>query len=296
VTIDPQRIEGIEFTPGLLLDLVIPAESSGPVPVILWLHGGGWRIGDRGYSPDLARSFAQDGFAMASADYRLTNEAIFPAQLDDVLAAVTWLGTAGTAYGLDPDRIGIWGSSAGGHLGALAALSAKANQLLDGSIAVRSVAEAYAPVDLTTPDQSVPMTEALLGGEVAALLELARTASPALADLTDAPPFLIMHGLADELVLPDQSRAFYSRLAAAGADVTLYEIDGLRHGFFDPIVPSAPDNPRLDPGRLLEPGSTAPARVVRSAPNAAETHTTGTASLETVRDFFRRTLLHDAGE
>ena len=106
-----------------LLDLYLPRGSARPLPVILWLHAGGWRSGDRKQAPDLSRHFAMQGFAMASMDYRLSREATFPAQLHDVKAAVRWLRMNGERLGLDGRRIGLWGSSAGGHLATLAALT-----------------------------------------------------------------------------------------------------------------------------------------------------------------------------
>lgn len=107
----------------LLADLYLPENAKTPPPVILWLHGGAWRVGDRRLAPDLKRFFAARGFAMASIEYRLTGEAIFPAQLHDVKTAIRWLRSVASQYGFDGERIGVWGSSAGGHLAALTALT-----------------------------------------------------------------------------------------------------------------------------------------------------------------------------
>ena len=106
-----------------LLDLYLPRGAARALPVIVWLHAGGWRSGDRKQAPDLSRHFAMQGFAMASIDYRLSREATFPAQLHDVKAAVRWLRTHAERLGLDGRRIGLWGSSAGGHLATFAALT-----------------------------------------------------------------------------------------------------------------------------------------------------------------------------
>jgi len=106
-----------------LLDLYLPRGAARPLPVILWLHAGGWRSGDRKQAPDLSRHFAAQGFAMASIDYRLSREATFPAQLHDVKAAIRWLRANADRLGLDVRHIGLWGSSAGGHLATLAALT-----------------------------------------------------------------------------------------------------------------------------------------------------------------------------
>src|SRR5262245_39122988 len=106
-----------------LLDLYLPVDRLGLLPVIIWLHGGGWRHGDRRLCPNLSRYFAERGFAMASIDYRLSGEATFPAQVHDVKAAIRWIRAHAEVYGLDSQRLGLWGSSAGAHLGALVALT-----------------------------------------------------------------------------------------------------------------------------------------------------------------------------
>src|SRR3954463_14092261 len=108
----------------LLLDLHLPARPVAVAPVVVWLHGGGWRKGDRSFAPDLDRYFAARGYAMANVEYRLSGEALFPAQLEDVRAAVRWLREAAGDLGVDASAIALWGSSAGGHLAALAATTA----------------------------------------------------------------------------------------------------------------------------------------------------------------------------
>lgn len=109
----------VEYAPGLLLDLVRPIDAARALPAIVWLHGGGWRLQDRTARPDLAQHFARHGYVMVSIDYRLAPDTRHPGQLLDVRAAVRWLRTHATDHGIDPDRIGLWGSSAGGHLAAL---------------------------------------------------------------------------------------------------------------------------------------------------------------------------------
>ncbi len=108
----------------LVLDLYRPSNPNGrPAPVIVFLHGGGWSGGTRTTGPDFRRYFAQDGFAMASIEYRLTPSITFPANVEDVRTAVRWLKANAAAHALDPDRICLWGTSAGGHLAAVAALA-----------------------------------------------------------------------------------------------------------------------------------------------------------------------------
>ena len=131
-----QVLKGIEFSrPGglpLLLDLYLPAEgtSQGPVPAVVHFHGGGWRMGDRSSLGPVTDAFALTpferlaaaGFAVVSADYRLSSQAVFPAQLEDATAAVAWLRTHAAEYNVDPGRIFAWGDSAGGHLACLVGL------------------------------------------------------------------------------------------------------------------------------------------------------------------------------
>ena len=112
--------DGVE----LRLDLYLPAQPiRRPIPVIVFLHGGGWSGGTRTTGPDFSRYFARDGFAMASIEYRLTPSITFPANVEDVRTAVRWLKAMLATHGLDADRICLWGTSAGGHLAAVAGLA-----------------------------------------------------------------------------------------------------------------------------------------------------------------------------
>ena len=112
----------------LQLDLYVPAERSGPVPCVIWIHGGAWLFGTRQTTPDywpagfLFQSAIDAGLAVASIDYRHSREAPFPAQLHDAKAAIRYLRRFAGELGLDPERFGVWGESAGGHLAALVAL------------------------------------------------------------------------------------------------------------------------------------------------------------------------------
>ena len=111
----------------LLLDLYLPAKAAQPMPVIVWIHGGAWRAGSKERCP--AIPMAAQGYAVASINYRLTNVATFPAQIYDCKAAIRWMRAHAKEYGFDPDRIGVWGGSAGGHLVSLLGTSGGVKEL-----------------------------------------------------------------------------------------------------------------------------------------------------------------------
>jgi acetyl esterase/lipase len=225
----------------LVLDLYLPEPEAAPAPGVIFFHGGGWRMGSRhsfgpafgGWAPTPFERLAAAGFVVASVDYRLSGEAAFPAQLDDVQAALGWLlGRAGE-LGLDPARIATWGESAGGHLAALLGL------VPDSPIA--AVVDWYGPSDLLTmgaqaaPDaianaDAPDSREALLiGGPPRENPEAARAASPAAHVRAGAPPFLIAHGTADRFVPYGQSALLAETLQAAGADARLVPVEGADH-------------------------------------------------------------------
>lgn len=281
---------GIEFAPGLFLDIVRPA-APGRLPAIIWLHGGAWRMGDRSWRPDLERFFATSGFVMVSIDYTLSGDAPFPRPLFDVRAAIRWVRAHADDYGIQPDAIGLWGSSAGGHLAALAGVLGTV-PTLDGEqpnpvgADVQAVMDGYGAADLLAPDQENPPTAGLLGGAPTEQTELAIRASPARQSVSGAPPFLIMHGAADPLVPAGQSVALYDALVAGGADATLYLIEGFGHGFLNPAgVNEVPGGPPLDSGRLeAEPGAAAEVRSTGRWEPAAS------ASFTVIERFFAATL------
>ncbi len=257
----------------LRLDLYLPAQPiRRPVPVIVFLHGGGWSGGTRTTGPDFNRYFARDGFAMASIEYRLTPSIAFPANVEDVRTAVRWLKANAATHTLDPDRICLWGTSAGGHLAAVAALAPpgvfEGSDNLNYTSAVRCVLDGYGPtrfdvMDTQTEDEraklqpavitinagrgargaggrgSVPHDDAtspesrLVGGPVQSVPDRVRAASPMTYVGKSAPPFLIMHGLADNSVPHGQSVMLYDALKGAGHEVTIRLVDGLPHTFFN---------------------------------------------------------------
>jgi acetyl esterase/lipase len=228
----------------LELDLYLPAEAAAPVPVIVHVHGGGWRRGSRRVPlPRLGAGFydglAAQGFAVAAIDYRLSGEARYPAALEDVRAAIGWVREHAAEYGMDPGRVFAWGDSAGGHLALMTALAgAEAN----GSGAdVQGVVAWFPVTDLAgllddvaaaggRPDPGPESREALfLGAPAASVPGLAREASPVNHASAAAPPVLLMHGAADDLVPPAQSIRLAEALAQAGATVELELVPGATH-------------------------------------------------------------------
>ncbi|MFJ1758838.1 alpha/beta hydrolase fold domain-containing protein [Amycolatopsis sp. NPDC088138] len=217
--------EVLGFRP-LELDLHLPS-GPGPHPAIVYLHGGGWRRGSRRKTipADLCPTLAERGFAVAAVDYRLSGEARFPAQLDDVRAAIAWLRSE-----VDCAATFLWGESAGAHLALLTAL--------DGGD-VDGVVAWYPPTDLLglgddlTGAADDSREAELLGVSPSADPERARAASPLTYAHGDAPPILLMHGDADDLVPPSQSERLASALRAAGAPVELELVPGARHMWTD---------------------------------------------------------------
>jgi acetyl esterase/lipase len=195
--------------------------------------------------------FVQRGYFGATIDYRLSQEAKFPAQIEDCKCAIRFLRAKAKEYNLDPDRIGVWGSSAGGHLVALLGVTASAKELegtggwAEFSSRVNAVCDWYGPSNFSTIgdfpshiDRRLPTCpEArLIGGALQENKEKAARASPITYVSKDAPPFLIMHGDKDNTVPFHQSEELYDALKKAGVDVTFHPVKGAGHGFGGPEI------------------------------------------------------------
>lgn len=238
----------------LRLDAFLPAGAAKPLPVIVWIHGGGWRAGSKERCPAIPLSGA--GYAVFSIDYRLTDVAAFPAQIHDCKGAIRWIRAHAREYNLDPKRIGVWGSSAGGHLVALLGTSGDVKELegevggnLDQSSRVQAVCDFCGPTLLTgaaltpgDPRASQDGPEAvrkLLGGPLSENRDKARLASPVQHVTKDDPPFLIVHGAKDPLVPVRQAELLHEALKKAEVAVT-YRLDpNAGHGL------GSPENIRL---------------------------------------------------
>lgn len=230
------------------LDLYLPknAKPGAPLPLIIWIHGGGWNAGSKASCYPLNQGFAARGYALASIGYRLTTTARFPAQIEDCKAAVRWLRAHAAEYNIDPARFAVWGSSAGGHLAALLGTTGsiqkfdtKENAAASGR--VQAVVDFYGPSDLTAPEMWNPSFETrtqLIGGTLAEKPEMAALASPVKFVAADAPPFFIWHGTKDARVPLLQARRLHDALKKAGVHTELRIVEGAGHGTKDFTKPA----------------------------------------------------------
>jgi acetyl esterase/lipase len=250
---DPQerRYLDLEYVPNghprQRLDLHLPAEGKG-WPLIVWVHGGAWRAGDK-KNVRYPLRLLKEGYAVASVGYRLSQDALFPAQIEDGKAAIRWLRANAQKYGYNADRIGVWGASAGGHLVALLGMTGHVRELEVGpnkefSSRVQAVCDFYGPTDfLQMDEQGGPSSShnspgspesALLGGPIQERKGLAAKANPIAyirtTETRQIPPFLIVHGDSDKTVPMGQSVLLYEALQAARAEVEFQKLSGSGHG------------------------------------------------------------------
>lgn len=235
----------------LLLDLYLPEEAASTGrPLVIWIHGGGWQGGSRKGVAGKDRPLLARGFAVASIEYRLTDEAPFPAQIRDCLAAVRFLRANAAEYHLDPDRFGVWGASAGGHLAALVGTAAGVAEWnrgphADVSAQVQAVCDWFGPVDLvnlqaqmgpepTADHESADSPEGrLVGGPLdeEPYRTRALEASPIRYVDASAPPFLIMHGDRDRQIPLEQSASLHRALFEHGVESSFETVGRAGHGF-----------------------------------------------------------------
>jgi acetyl esterase/lipase len=209
------------------LDLYVPKDQTfGKSPLVVYVHGGGWSEGDRNntiqklYTPE----FAAWGIGIATIDYRLSGEAPYPAQNDDVHCAMKYLVDNNAKYGYDKTKLVIMGDSAGGHLAAMEALRSA------DVVSFRSVIMLYGVSDLWNQIENYGDKNAVKYlGERAK--EIADKNSPVYAKLDKAPPFLIIHGTNDTIVPSSESQAFYDKLRRYGVAATYIPVAGASHAF-----------------------------------------------------------------
>ena len=237
--------------PRQTLDLAIPKETvieQNGLPVVVWIHGGGWKSGDKrsGHRSDRLRSLVQTGkFIGATVAYRLSGEAKWPAQIHDCKAAIRWLRGNAKKYGIDPQRIAVWGSSAGGHLvsllgssGGAKELEGKLGQHLDQSSLVSAVVNYYGPSALLKMDDypiaivhnapDSPESQ-YIGSPIQKSKTKALQASPLHHVTSDDAPHIHFHGTDDPLVPYNQSEIYHKALKKAGVQSTLITTRGGGH-------------------------------------------------------------------
>jgi acetyl esterase/lipase len=231
----------------LLLDLYLPEQTAaaGPLPVIVGIHGGAWAAGSKEGSQGVRQSGR--GYAVACIGYRLSGEAIFPAQIEDCKAAVRWLRANASKYHLDPNRIGATGHSAGGHLASLLGTSGDVREFDQGDnlefpSRVQAVCALSGPTDFlqmdahAVPDAPFKHNDArspesrLVGGPIQQNQDKVARANPITYVSKDSPPFLLIHGDQDPLVPAHQAELLAEALGKAGVEVKLHLVPGAGHG------------------------------------------------------------------
>ena len=242
-------------SPSQKLDIYLPNEGGGPFAVILSIHGGAFKGGDKadGQITPMLEGLKR-GYAVVSVNYRLSGEAIFPAQIQDVKAAVRWIRANAAKFKLNPDKIASWGGSAGGHLSAMVGTSGGVKELedlsqgnSDQSSRVQAVVDWFGPTDFLKMDEQLkeskvnnPQTHCLpdspeselIGQNIEDAPDLVRVANPETYITKDDPPFFIQHGLIDHLVPYQQSVNLANKLqpVIGKEKVTLELLPGTDHG------------------------------------------------------------------
>jgi acetyl esterase/lipase len=226
---DP-RIEPERLPLGILY---YRAAAIGPRPALIDIHGGAWQHGSPADNGRFHRYMAGRGFTVFSIDYRLAPAVKFPAQLEDVRAAIRFVLERASLYRIDPARITLCGRSAGGELALLAAYE-------KGGVPIHSVISFYGPSDLTRGYNEPPspdplhvrgILETYLGGVPAMIPEVYRAASPAAYVRAMLPPTLLIQGKRDHIVKPQFARDLYRALIASGNRATLLELPWSEHAF-----------------------------------------------------------------
>ena len=252
---DVEYLRDVEYGTGggrpLLLDILRPKITLGdPMPAIIWIHGGAWRFGDKNNPP--TRPLAARGYFTASIDYRLSSEATFPAAVEDCKCAVRWLRANAAKYHVDPNRIGVWGGSAGGHLVEFLGTTAD-DPKFEGtggwkgtSSRVAAVISYFGPSDFTRGPEKFQGGRGtavvdFIGGTPEQKSAAYRAASPITHVSKTSAPMLLIHGDHDGTVPVDQSVRMAAALKQAGAEVKLIVVTNGVHGFaINKVLPISP--------------------------------------------------------
>lgn len=236
---------GIEYAGydnvSVALNLARPKTGEGPFPAVVCIHGGGFRAGKREGYDALCIKLAQNGYVALTVSYRLAPKYQFPAAVHDTKAAVRWLRANADKYKVDPDRIGVTGGSAGGHLAQFLGVTAGVKEFegdgghADQSSRVKCVVNVYGPSDFTKSyGKSVDAAEVLplfLGGNLETAMKAHIRSSPLNWVTPNAAPTLCIHGTEDKYVAHEQAVWIVDRLKSAGVEAELLTLDGAGHGF-----------------------------------------------------------------
>ncbi|HOM26006.1 MAG TPA: alpha/beta hydrolase [bacterium] len=226
----------------LLLDIIKTSETKNKLPVIVFIHGGGWISGNKESGIPKLLPFAEKGYFCVSISYRLSNEVAFPCQIEDCKCAIRFLRANSEKYNIDSNRIGVWGASAGGNLAALLGVtgddvfndkggwngfSGKVNAVCDWFGRTNFLIDIKKSDDENSPYSYISK---FLGGPIEENLKKAIKVSPYFYECKNSPPFLIMHGEEDTIVPYSQSEMFFEKLKKNKVDVTLIKIKKGGHG------------------------------------------------------------------
>jgi len=247
-----ELIRDIEFGTGggraLKMHLLRPKDlPKEPMPVVVYVYGGAWKAGNPNAGIGPLSRFVAKGYIGASLEYRLSQEAKFPAQIEDCKCGIRFLRAKAKEYGIDPQRIGVWGPSAGGHLVALLGTTGDVKELEgtggwpEQSSRVQAVVDWFGPTDFLQMGKNKIDHDAggspesqLIGGPIQDNKEKTAKANPIAYVTKDDPPFLIMHGDKDDLVPINQSELLHAALGKAGVESTFHVVKGGGHGFRGP--------------------------------------------------------------
>lgn len=223
----------------LKCDIYTPENLDKPAPVVLLIHGGGWRMGSKDMMESPALHLANKGYVSVASEYRLNTESRWPAQIEDVKAAIRWIRANSDTLNINPNMICLQGHSAGAHLALHAAGTPNmgsfsgngGNPGIEESVA--AVAVFYAPVRFRMPGEKLSGASPLsaLVGNDSGTPEDAKQASPIEYAAPDFPPTLLLMGTDDKVVPPSASMRFYESLTKVNAKVELHMLSGLPHGF-----------------------------------------------------------------
>lgn len=223
----------------LKMDIIYPENAGKKYPCIVWICGGAWLSLDKSAHLAYLSGLARKGFVVAGVQYRTSNEAIYPAQLQDIKAGIRYLRAHADRYSIDGEFFGVMGESAGGYLASMAALvndkSYDVGRYLDCTSKVQAACPWYPPTDVTkfsysSIEEAAKSPESLmLGKNVVKNTDMALKASPVYYVTKEAPPFLIIHGKKDSTVPFSQGESLYDKLEKAGCDAVLLAVEDAEH-------------------------------------------------------------------